>query len=471
MKVNNQVNEITAQNLIDKLNNHSQEPVQIKELTHLQIRRCSDSELESILELFNQHNLSSVVEKLVLSGNTLSELPTSIGSLSGLVKLDLSHNNFKSLPDAIGRLEELQVLELSNNFLKDLPKRFTQLKKLEDLKLDANYLNAFPDIIGELSSIKFLNIAKNDIRLLPESIVQLKELQALVLDGNIQLPDGAHLWPDALINLLPDQVKRNNRHKIEIQTNRNGKVILRPGVADYLSHHANRDSCKNSAFANDFYKIYSHLEFGLTAAISVLAFNQEMPFISLAVAWHLITSGYYFTAKETLDAKDKAKAYSHLINPLWLVASLYLPLDPILALVAYLACAITTNFVAAKLTGQDSYSSTLLYNLNSMAKTLTCILAFAGTPYFVFGAAASFVATACSHYYYLSDNPKNHWYSQLKNFSSAAVFIGVYNFLTMDPIIASASFLLLEPIVSMLTIATYAAVNYANVYRLGYEKI
>lgn len=66
---------------------------------------------------------------LNLSGNRLTALPTSIGSLNCLEILDASNNDLRELPPTIGDLQTLQTLNITGNPLSgDLPKLGAQTK-------------------------------------------------------------------------------------------------------------------------------------------------------------------------------------------------------------------------------------------------------------------------------------------------------------------------------------------------------
>jgi hypothetical protein len=82
--------------------------------------------------------LSSSVGWLILSDNCISELPPSIGKLTGLRKCMLAGNCIKSLPPEMAQCRELELLRLAANELDELPEWLLQLPKLSWLALAGN---------------------------------------------------------------------------------------------------------------------------------------------------------------------------------------------------------------------------------------------------------------------------------------------------------------------------------------------
>ena len=69
-------------------------------------------------------DLGPALKRLGLDGNQISELPTEIGTLTGLTYLELSNNAITSLPTEIGALTGLRALYLDNNELTGVPAEF-----------------------------------------------------------------------------------------------------------------------------------------------------------------------------------------------------------------------------------------------------------------------------------------------------------------------------------------------------------
>ncbi|KAI8376909.1 hypothetical protein BD560DRAFT_367244 [Blakeslea trispora] len=109
-------------------------------LTDLNLANCKLSSLPD--DVF----ASAVsLEHLILDNNTLSALPSSIGSLSRLLRLSVQSNNLELLPSEISKLTELKVLDAQKNNLKALPKEIWLCVSLQTLNCSSNLLESFPE--------------------------------------------------------------------------------------------------------------------------------------------------------------------------------------------------------------------------------------------------------------------------------------------------------------------------------------
>ncbi|CAN0443423.1 unnamed protein product, partial [Ectocarpus sp. 12 AP-2014] len=176
---------------------------------------------------------------LLLSGNRLSRLPSSVGSLHGLETLELSDNTIRSLPESIDGLKRLATLTVSNNGLASLPDvetvpknglarlgaltsldlrenklaevpplpeggrlaqvflGFNLLTSLDGAALlsvsagltelhvqQSNRIGQLPEEIGSLARLKTLDVSNNDLGELPAALGYLPHLHRLAVDGN-----------------------------------------------------------------------------------------------------------------------------------------------------------------------------------------------------------------------------------------------------------------------------------------------
>ena len=69
-------------------------------------------------------DLGPALKRLGLDGNQISELPTEIGTLTGLVELRLNENAITAVPTELAALTGLVVLYLDNNQLTGVPTEF-----------------------------------------------------------------------------------------------------------------------------------------------------------------------------------------------------------------------------------------------------------------------------------------------------------------------------------------------------------
>jgi Leucine-rich repeat (LRR) protein len=85
-----------------------------------------------------EESITPSITWLILTDNQLSDLPTSIGQLSGLRKLMLTGNNFERVPAAIQNCHALQLLRISLNRLQHLPQWLLRLPDLSWLAFSGN---------------------------------------------------------------------------------------------------------------------------------------------------------------------------------------------------------------------------------------------------------------------------------------------------------------------------------------------
>lgn len=146
---------------------------------------------------------SSDVQRVVLNGCALEEVPSELSTFPNLKIVYLRENsitNFTGLADVRG----VEELDLSRNRLVTAPKELASLGLLRRLYLTECGLKAFPPVSG-LSSLEYLNLDRNaigkvpddlpaslrwlrlngnQITTLPESIGSLARLQRLYLEDN-----------------------------------------------------------------------------------------------------------------------------------------------------------------------------------------------------------------------------------------------------------------------------------------------
>lgn len=134
---------------------------------------------------------------LTVKHNQLTALPASLFRCSTLTKLDAEYNAIAAWPEppadaAWPGMLGLADLQLGFNKLTGLPLALRHSRKLTRLELDANLLADMPDLAAQASSLQTLNMACNRIRALPDSMRAMTALLDLSLAGNL-LSDSASL--------------------------------------------------------------------------------------------------------------------------------------------------------------------------------------------------------------------------------------------------------------------------------------
>lgn len=98
---------------------------------------------------------------LSLSKAQLASIPGELFTkLTRLEKLELSENNLSTLPSEIGGLTKLVYLSAARNKLESLPSEFSQLKSLRSLDLHSNNIRNFFDGVENIE-LTYLNISSN----------------------------------------------------------------------------------------------------------------------------------------------------------------------------------------------------------------------------------------------------------------------------------------------------------------------
>ncbi len=159
--------------------------------------------IEEVEEKCNVLHKWSEVEKIDLSNNYLSAIPSAVLGWESLKELDLSSNYLDtgagrdfvdentgevfskdSYWSAKGfeKLKNLETLILSHNRVKLLPSSIKYLEKLRVLKLGSNDLISLPSEIQYLTCLEELDLSYNhDLEDLPKEIVELKNLKKLMM--------------------------------------------------------------------------------------------------------------------------------------------------------------------------------------------------------------------------------------------------------------------------------------------------
>ena len=122
--------------------------------------------------------------QLYLYGNSLEELPESIGNLPNLQILDLAHNRLQNLPNTIGNLTSLNTLDLSHNQLSELPQTIGSLQNLSALIVVKNNLKKLPKCIKNCKNLQSLHLNGNQLETIPSELCKCENLKDLYLESN-----------------------------------------------------------------------------------------------------------------------------------------------------------------------------------------------------------------------------------------------------------------------------------------------
>lgn len=109
----------------------------------------------------------TALERIDLSGNSLTEIPASVGALQRLEELNLSDNQLSFVPTDLGNLGRLCALRVGNNQLTGIPAVIAQIPTLETIDFHQNQLSGLPGEFIDHPNISTVNVNDNQICLAP----------------------------------------------------------------------------------------------------------------------------------------------------------------------------------------------------------------------------------------------------------------------------------------------------------------
>jgi len=173
------------------------------------------------------------LNKLCISGDSITTLPSSIINLSSLVELNITECpklQLDTLFSLISQLENLKELDLSENGLSDLPMSLTKLTHLKELWLDDNTFTSVPESVKSLSNLEYLRFFSNNIEILNITSGDLKSLKRIDLCynkfdtfpmelTNLNKLESVVMWYNE-ISIIPEDIARlNNLKRLNLQNN------------------------------------------------------------------------------------------------------------------------------------------------------------------------------------------------------------------------------------------------------------
>lgn len=126
----------------------------------------------------------TTLRSLIVSGNRLTGLPSSLGNLRSLSQLFIGSNQIGSLPESLGGLDSHTSFIAAGNTLRSLPAGFGQMRLLSYLGVSDNQLDSLPSDISGLVALRTLVATRNNIRQLPSNIAAMVTLYDIWLGSN-----------------------------------------------------------------------------------------------------------------------------------------------------------------------------------------------------------------------------------------------------------------------------------------------
>ena len=126
------------------------------------------------------------VEKLNLSSNLLTRVPSNIHNLEKLCVLDLRNNQLKSVSVCLLEMPTLRDLKLSGNKIMELPGTCNWSPSIRSLYLSDNSLQTLPMCMAQ-AKLTLLQLAKNNLYEVPLCVCEIITLEILDLSANPRL--------------------------------------------------------------------------------------------------------------------------------------------------------------------------------------------------------------------------------------------------------------------------------------------
>lgn len=121
-----------------------------------------------------------------------------------ITNLILSYNTIGNLPPEIAGLERLRVLDMRYNSLSGPLTEAVTALPLVDLNLSHNRLSSIPNGLDQMDELRYFDISHNQLTSIPDSITQLQDLKWLNLAGNpldeTEINEMREQMPSTIIN-------------------------------------------------------------------------------------------------------------------------------------------------------------------------------------------------------------------------------------------------------------------------------
>lgn len=151
-----------------------------------------------ITYLQQQFNIPNI-HTLLLSGNHLKNIPSSIHIFKNVSMLVLTKNAFSHFPMQILQLSNLSMLKISENNLSTIPNEIMQLQKLGLLDCSTNKITDIPEELASLPELRYVTFAHNCLTRLPSALI--KQVRSLDLTDNMLPRQAPLLLRPALMRL------------------------------------------------------------------------------------------------------------------------------------------------------------------------------------------------------------------------------------------------------------------------------
>ena len=139
--------------------------------------------------LAHEEQMAQAADKSVnvdLRGQGLATIPDEAVELfrPEVERINLSHNQLSTLPSSLAECTTITYLNLRGNLFTKFPRALLNLNKLQVLDVSRNRIEVLPDEIRAMKSLRFLSVMDNNLETLPLSLGHLESLRLLKTAGN-----------------------------------------------------------------------------------------------------------------------------------------------------------------------------------------------------------------------------------------------------------------------------------------------
>lgn len=153
--------------LTAKRNKIHQISLDVFDLQNIKVLDFEENSLTVLPEVHNFH----LLERLSVTKNRLTKLPSSIGSCSRLKSLYADNNRIQQLMFTFEQLTDLQLLNIAHNEISAVHSSIGCCLSLEVLHLHYNHLITLPYTVGLLSNLSRLTIHDNPSVSVPKQVI------------------------------------------------------------------------------------------------------------------------------------------------------------------------------------------------------------------------------------------------------------------------------------------------------------
>ena len=115
-----------------------------------------------------------------LEDNDLSKADFSIlNHLPGIRKLNIRECNLTEIPSSVFSLTNLEELDIYLNKISELPEELFTLTNLRGLQIGGNYLKSLSSNISKLANLEWIEFSSTQIWRLPDQMTKLKSLREI----------------------------------------------------------------------------------------------------------------------------------------------------------------------------------------------------------------------------------------------------------------------------------------------------